>query len=124
MTAADWQDDDGPELRVSVACGFLRRARGLLFRRPLKPNEALLLPRCHAIHTFGMRYAIDAIFLDREARIVAVERVKPWRMAARANAVAVLEMLAGQARAYGIEPGKRVSALRPYLLRNWATIDA
>lgn len=112
---------DLPALHVRVACGFLQRARGLLLRPPLARDEALLIPRCASVHTFGMRYAIDIVFLDPLGRVLAVvERLTPWRVAARAGAAAVLEMPAGMARAFGIGVGAELTALQPLLAEGWS----
>ena len=69
-------------LHVRIAGGFLQRARGLLLRPPLAENEALLLPGCASVHTFGMRYTIDVVFLDPLGRVLRVARsLRPWRVA-------------------------------------------
>ena len=51
-------------MRIHVARSFLQRARGLLGRAPLAADEALLIRPCSSIHTFGMRFAIDVVFID------------------------------------------------------------
>jgi uncharacterized protein len=56
-----------------------------------------------------MRFPIDAIFLDRELRILkVVPDLKPWRMAARRGAKQVLEIAAGEAERRGLEPGTQL----------------
>ena len=45
---------------------MLERMRGLLGRPPLRPGQALLIDDCNMVHTIGMRYAIDVVFVDRE----------------------------------------------------------
>ena len=65
---------------AEVARGFLARMRGLIGRRGLPPGEGLLILRCNAIHTFFMRFAIDATFFDRHGRVVkTVRNIRPWR---------------------------------------------
>ena len=65
---------------AEVARSFLARLRGLIGRRGLPPGQGLLILRCNAIHTFFMRFAIDAVFYDSEDRVVKVVRnVRPWR---------------------------------------------
>ena len=65
---------------ADVAETFLERARGLIGRRGLDSGRGLLIPRCSCIHTFFMRFPIDAAFLDGEGRVVkTVRRVRPWR---------------------------------------------
>lgn len=60
------------DLRVRVADWFMARALGLLVGEPLDPTEGLLISPCSSIHTIGMRYPIDVVFVDREARAVRV----------------------------------------------------
>lgn len=68
-------------MKVVVARTFLERARGLIGRATLGPDEGLLIPHCNAIHTCFMRFAIDATFLDAEDRVVKVVRnIRPWRL--------------------------------------------
>lgn len=97
--------------RVEVVRTFRARLRGLLGRNALSPGEGLLLRPCRAIHTIGMRFAIDAVFLDREFRVTRVCRdVRPGRLfvSGGPRAAAVLEMAAGHAPA-GLEPGAAVT---------------
>src|SRR5690606_1915601 len=96
--------------RIRLARSFFARRFGLLFRHRLEEGEGLWIEPCRSIHTFGMRYAIDAIFLDREGRVVAVvEELRPWR-ATRVyfDARAVLELPAGTARRSGTRAGDRI----------------
>ena len=67
--------------RVVCECEVARersaRRRGLLGRDGL--DGALALPGVRSVHTFGMRFAIDAVFYDRDGRVTKVaRRVKPW----------------------------------------------
>jgi hypothetical protein len=95
--------------RVWRARSAWERLRGLLGRRPLAGDEALLLERCASVHTFGMGYPIDLAFLDREGRVLRiVAAVKPRRVALRPGARATLEMAAGAAAALGLRPGDRL----------------
>ena len=57
---------------ASFAASWRTRMVGLLGRRALPDGEALIFPRCRAIHTIGMRFPIDAIFIDRAWRVVAL----------------------------------------------------
>ncbi|MFQ5694270.1 MAG: DUF192 domain-containing protein, partial [Nitrospinota bacterium] len=66
--------------RVRHADTLRDSLRGLLGRASLPEGEALLLDPCRAVHTVGMRFPIDALFLDRAGRIVrAARRVRPHR---------------------------------------------
>ena len=57
------------------------RAKGLLGRCGLQPGHALLLEPAYQIHTFGMRFPIDVVFVDDSWRVVRVIHcMKPWRV--------------------------------------------
>lgn len=73
----------GTVLAETIECATTFKARllGLMGRKNLKPQAALLLEPCPQIHTCFMRFTIDVIFLDVHNRVVAaVENMKPWRM--------------------------------------------
>jgi uncharacterized protein len=84
----------------------VRRARGLLGRSGLPAGEGLLLSPAPGIHTAFMRFPIDALFLDRNMRVIdIVENLQPWRMASRKRARAVLELTAGESARCGVRVG-------------------
>ena len=85
------------------------RMKGLLGRRGLDEGEGLLIRPTGSIHMFFMRFPIDAVFLDRELRILkVVPDLKPWRIAAAKDAKQVLEIGAGEAARRGLEPGQQL----------------
>ena len=91
----------------------LARMKGLLGRAGLKRGEGILLRPASSIHMWFMRFAIDAVFLDRENRVLRVaERLGPWRLAGCRGAKAVLELAAGECERVGLAPGDRV-VVRP-----------
>jgi uncharacterized protein len=95
--------------RCVLADSPLRRMRGLLGRKTLDTGHGILIRPAPAIHTWFMRFAIDAVFLDAELRVLRVRRdMRPWRMAGQRGARAVLELPAGEAERRGIEPGDRL----------------
>ena len=68
------------DVEAEVAETMFARMRGLIGRETLAPGEGLLIPKCNCIHTFFMRFPIDATFLDKNGRTVKVVRnVRPWR---------------------------------------------
>src|SRR5690606_17446415 len=87
------------------------RARGLLARPVLAPDCGLLLRNVRAVHGFGMRHAIDLVFLDERWVVVRCATLAPWQTARCARARHVLEMAAGEAARLQLRPG-----VRPILL--------
>jgi uncharacterized protein len=70
--------------RCEVADNALRRMKGLLGRASLGVGEGLLLRPASSIHTFFMRFPIDAVFLDRTLHVMGIaESLRPWRVAGR-----------------------------------------
>jgi hypothetical protein len=91
----------------------LTRARGLLGRGGLKRGEGILLRPASSIHMWFMRFAIDAVFLDREDRVLRiVSHLRPWRVAGCKGAKAVVELPAGECERVGVSPGD-VVRVRP-----------
>jgi len=88
---------------VAVADTAKDRMRGLLGRAGLERNDALLLRPCRSIHTFGMAFAIDVLFLDAHGRVVAIHRkVQKRRVLFNLRARQTLEMAADAARQQAI----------------------
>lgn len=93
--------------RAGWARSFGARFKGLLGRASLEPGEGLLIEPCDAIHMFFMRFAIDAVFLDAERRVVRLfPRLPPWAATPRVKgARSVLELPAGAGESTGTLPG-------------------
>lgn len=74
------------------------RRRGLLSRTSMGPNEGIYLVPCEGVHTFGMKFPIDVLFLDSEGTVLALQhRLKPWRLSKIVfRADGVLELAAGR----------------------------
>lgn len=82
--------------RVWRADNPFTRLRGLLARPPLGAGEGLLLAPCGSVHTMGMGYPLDVVFLSKEAQVLGWRAgVRPWRAAAHRGAYATLELAAG-----------------------------
>jgi len=78
---------------VRSASDPLARLLGLAWLCALPENTGLLLPRTRSIHTVGMRFALDLVWLDREGRVLRVDRgVRPWRVRSCRAAQAVVEL--------------------------------
>ena len=99
-------------LRVRVADRFWTRALGLLVGKPLDLTEGLLIAPCSSIHTLGMRYAIDVVFVDGKGGVLRVcPDVRVGRMRFAPGARGVLELRAGVAAEHGLAPGSRLEEL-------------
>jgi len=81
-----------------VADNFYRRLVGLLNdKHPLEFGGGMWIVPCNSIHSFGMRFKFDAVFLDKKLRVVhLVREMKPWRISKMVfSAHSVLELPAG-----------------------------
>jgi uncharacterized protein len=95
--------------RCVLADTALARMRGLLGRRELPSGEGILLRPASSVHMAFMRFAIDAVFLDPDMRVVKVASdLRPWRVAAARGAKSVLEIPAGEAARRGLTVGERL----------------
>ena len=75
------------------------RFRGLMATGAsrFRPGQGLWIVPSHGVHTFAMRFPIDAVYLDQERNVIHLEQgLKPWRLAAvRVRAASVLELPIG-----------------------------
>lgn len=89
---------------LEVASSPRRRARGLLGRDGL--SGALWLPGTRAVHTLGMRFAVDVAYCDAEGRVLEIVTMRPWRLGRpRLRARNVVEAEAGSLVRWGITVG-------------------
>jgi uncharacterized membrane protein (UPF0127 family) len=80
-------------LEVPVATTRLSRLLGLALLPRGRAGAGLLIPRCRSVHTFGMRFRLDLLFLDGVGRVVELRRaVPPGRVVRCSRAMAVLEL--------------------------------
>lgn len=102
---------------VRVASSSVDRSMGLLRTPEVKPGEGLWIERAPSIHMFFMRYAIDAVFVDKAGRVTkVVSNLKPWRIVWWARrARDCLELRAGAAAESGTQAGDelRLAELEP-----------
>lgn len=96
--------------RVSVAGTSSARRKGLLGISRLPEGAGLWISPCEAIHTFGMKMPIDAIFLDRRFQVRKLRtHLPPSRISLCISAASVLEVEAGTALRTGTVVGDRLS---------------
>ncbi len=91
---------------LEVADSGPKRSKGLLGRERLSPGEGMWIIPCEAVHTIGMQFPIDLVYLDRKNRIKKLSSdVRPWRLSACLSAYSVLELPSGAIQATNTEPG-------------------
>jgi uncharacterized membrane protein (UPF0127 family) len=98
----------GRVVASSVECAFTSatRRKGLLGRDGLPASAAIVISRSNAVHTFGMRFAIDIVFVDRHGQVKkVVHGVPPRRIAACLTASTTIEMAAGAIAPGALAPG-------------------
>ncbi len=94
--------------RAYLADRWWARLRGLLGRRGLKEGEALILSPCSSIHTLGMRFPIDVVFVDGNWVVLELaEAVPPWRIGPIClRARHAIELPSGTIARYRMHPGQ------------------
>jgi uncharacterized membrane protein (UPF0127 family) len=110
-------------LGVVVANTTLARLRGLIGRARLRSDEALWVVPSRGIHTFGLMFPIDVIYLDGELRVIdIVQNLGPLRVAPiRWNCASVLQLPAGSVSGSGTEIGDQLLICPPdEMERYWA----
>ncbi len=85
------------------------RMRGLIGRSPeeFRPGRGLLISPSEGIHTIGMSFPIDVVYLDSDHRVIQVyHRLRPFRFGSvRFKAKSVLELPAGTLKESRTEVG-------------------
>lgn len=78
---------------VPIATSLISRLLGLALLDCESAGWGLLIPRCRGVHTLGMRFPLDLLFLDGGDRVIELHRgVPPGRFIRCAAAIAVLEL--------------------------------
>lgn len=91
---------------ADIADTSKKRRVGLLKHERLDPGQGLWIAPCEAIHTFGMKFPIDVLFLDRKKKVLKVKSdMVRGRISGCFWASSVLELPAGQAAATTTEAG-------------------
>jgi uncharacterized protein len=97
--------------RINKADSFGKRLRGLMFRKDPLMEEGLWITPCNSIHMCFMNFAIDAIFVSKEGRIVElIEELRPWRFVKPVQkAHSVVELPSGAIRELNLLKGEYVN---------------
>ena len=84
--------------RAGIADTSELRRTGLLKHERLEMGEGLWIAPCEAVHTIGMKFPIDVLFLDKKKKVLKIRHdMKKWRMSASLFAHSVLELPSGSA---------------------------
>lgn len=80
--------------RVKVADSMLSRLVGLLGKRSLRPDSGLWIVPSSGVHTLGMLFTIDVVFLDKNFKVVGLrELLRPFSITSlNLQAESVLEL--------------------------------
>ncbi len=103
--------DRGTELanQAAVAETSAARRTGLLRHSSLPHGSGLWIVPCEGIHTFGMKFPIDVVFLDRKLKVLKTARnLKPWRISLCLAAHSVLELPSGTLEATATRRGDQL----------------
>jgi uncharacterized membrane protein (UPF0127 family) len=94
---------------AEVADTSAKRRTGLLKHSGLEPGSGLWIAPCEAVHSFGMKFAIDLVYLDRKKKVRKIRReMVPRRLSACLTAHSVLELPVGAIDASRTEPGDQL----------------
>ena len=95
---------------AEVADTASKRRTGLLRHTGLEPGQGMWIVPCEAVHSFGMKFTIDVIYLDRKKRVKKTRpQMTPRRISGCLLAHSVLELPAGTIEATGTRAGDQLS---------------
>ncbi len=98
---------------ADVADTSQKRRTGLLKHESLPAGEGLWIAPCEAVHTFGMKFPIDVLFLSKKRQVLKVRReMTSRRIAFCLRAHSVLELPAGTAASTGTEAGDQLEFVK------------
>ncbi|MFN7998309.1 MAG: DUF192 domain-containing protein [Bryobacteraceae bacterium] len=108
-------------LNVAAADTHLSRLRGLLGRMKLRRDEGIWVAPSQGIHTIGMLFPIDVVYLDARNRVIhLIEHLGPFRVAPlRVHAKSVLELPTRTIHASGTQVGDYLLICAPEEMQNY-----
>jgi hypothetical protein len=100
---------------VALADTHWTRLRGLLGLRAsdFRNGYGLWIVPCHGVHTLGMGFPIDVLYLDRAMSVIHIQtEMRPWRVApVNMQAASVLELPSGATVETGTAVGDRIEVI-------------
>jgi len=97
--------------KCKVALSFCSRFLGLMGRKELPADEAVIFPKCSSIHTFFMRMPIDVVFVSASGEVVhQISALQPWKLLLPVKKAAhTIEMASQTASKLEIRLGDKLS---------------
>lgn len=77
---------------LQIAATFLTRLQGLLGKKEFPQGYGLLIKPCNWVHTLGMSFPIEVLFLNENLEVIAMERLKPNRFGRPQRSCCALEL--------------------------------
>lgn len=94
---------------AKVASNFFSRLFGLMLKKNIGDEEALIFYQAPSIHTFFMRFPIDILFLGRQMKVKRiVYALRPWRLSVCRGADTTIELSSGKIRQTKVEVGDQI----------------
>jgi uncharacterized membrane protein (UPF0127 family) len=98
---------------IEIADTSSKRRTGLLKHASLQPGEGLWIVPCEAVHTFGMQFPIDVLFLSKKRKVLKIrQNMVRRRMALCLRAHSVLELPAGTIAETGTMAGDQLEFIK------------
>ena len=106
-----WRDGQEIARNVRIADNFIKRFKGLLFDKELQEEQGLLIVPCSQVHTIGMKFNIDVVFLSKSGEVIHTESdMIPGVIGPHIrNCDRVLELKDGTIRKKRIARGQRIA---------------
>ncbi len=96
-------------VKVCVAKGFIERLKGLLFTKSLSPGHGMYIKPCSEVHSFGMAYALDVVFLDDQLKVIKLDVLPKHSIRMCRGAKSVIELPECSINELGIKLGDHFS---------------
>lgn len=98
------------EIQAEYANSFFTRFCGLMGKGKLPKGKGMIFDATSSIHMLFMRFAIDAVFLDKDRKILSIHKsLRPWTgLAICMKAYYVIELGEGEAERLGFKTGEKI----------------
>jgi uncharacterized membrane protein (UPF0127 family) len=98
---------------IEVADTSSKRRTGLLNHAGLAKGQGIWIVPCEGVHTFGMKFPIDVLFLSKKRKVLKIRHdMDRRRLAVCWRAHSVLELPAGTLAATGTQPGDELELIK------------